>query len=437
MSVHGKVKLIRALGWGDITQSGKMPAIAPVPNSNLPFPVTFRSLNQRNYRIWAGGAIVSNVGTWMQRVAQDWLVLTQLTHHSAAAVGIIMSLQFGPQFLLLPVTGFAADHFNRRWLLFATQAASGVLALILGLLSIGGMVQLWHVYLLAFLLGCVSAFDTPARQTFVSDLVGETDLPNAVALNSTSFNAARMIGPAIAGLVIEWTGCGWAFILNGLSYLAVLVSLLMLDASGLHPIDRPDAVNSRLLEGFHYVARHPNLQLALWMMFFISTFGINFPIFISTMDVDAFHADAQTYGILSSIMAVGSVAGALMAAHRSTPSIRLLAMAAAGFAISMCLAAIMPGLFSFGMVLMAVGISTQTFMTSTNSLIQLTTESAMRGRVIAILFAIAMGSTPLGAPLMGWIADQFGPRIAMFAGGTSGLFALLSVFVYRKHLKQA
>ena len=372
----------------------------------------------------------------MQRVAQDWLVLTELTHHSAAAVGVIMSLQFGPQFLLLPVTGLAADHLDRRWLLFATQAASGLLALILGLLSLSGLVQLWHVYILAFLLGCVSAFDTPARQTFVSDLVGESDLPNAVALNSTSFNAARMIGPAIAGLVIEWTGCGWAFILNAISYLAVLASLLMLDTHQLHPVGRPDATNNRLLDGFRYVARHPKLQLALWMMFFISTFGINFPIFISTMDVDAFHANAQTYGILSSVMATGSVAGALMAAHRSAPTVRLLSLAALGFTISMCLAAFMPGLISFGLVLIAVGISTQTFMTSTNSMVQLSTESAMRGRVIAILFAIAMGSTPLGAPLMGWLADQFGPRVAMFAGGTSGLFALLTVFIYRKHLKR-
>ncbi len=401
----------------------------------MPFQTTFRSLKQRNYRIWAAGAIVSNVGTWMQRVAQDWLVLTELTHHNAAAVGIIMSLQFGPQFLLLPVTGMAADHLDRRWLLFATQTASGLLALILGVLSITGLVALWHVYLLAFLLGCVSAFDTPARQTFVSDLVGETDLPNAVALNSTSFNAARMIGPAIAGLVIEWVGCGWAFILNALSYLAVLVSLLMLDTHRMHPVSKPDSSNNRLLDGFRYVGRRADLQLALWMMFFISTFGINFPIFISTMDVDVFHANAQTYGILSSVMAIGSVAGALMAAHRTAPSVRLLALAASGFGASVCLAALMPGLISFGFVLIAVGISTQTFMTSTNSLVQLATESAMRVRVIAILFAIAMGSTPLGAPLMGWIADQFGPRTAMFAGGTSGLFALLTVYLYRNRLQ--
>ena len=175
---------------------------------------TFRSLRTFNYRVWASGAIVSNIGTWMQRTAQDWLVLTELTHHNATSVGIVMSLQFGPQMLLLPLTGYAADHFDRRKLLFATQAAMGSLALGLGILTVTGLVQLWQVYVFAGLLGCVTAFDSPARQTFVSELVGEADLSNAVALNSTSFNAARMIGPAVAGLLIASVGTGWVFLIN-------------------------------------------------------------------------------------------------------------------------------------------------------------------------------------------------------------------------------
>src|SRR5580693_4550095 len=171
----------------------------------------FRSLRVLNYRVWAGGALVSNVGTWMQRTAQDWLVLTQLTHNNATAVGVVMALQFGPQVLLLPWTGFAADHFDRRKLLIATQAAMGALALGLGILVVTGLIQLWHVYVFAFLLGCVTAFDSPTRQTFVSDLVVEADLSNAVALNSTSFNGARMIGPAAAGILIAAVGTGWVF----------------------------------------------------------------------------------------------------------------------------------------------------------------------------------------------------------------------------------
>src|SRR5271156_3590484 len=191
-------------------------------NPIVPAKGTFRSLKVFNYRVWAGGAIVSNVGTWMQRTAQDWIVLTQLTHHNASAVGLVMALQFGPQLLLLPLTGFAADHFDRRKLLLATQGAMGALALGLGILTVTGLVQLWQVYVFAFLLGCVSAFDSPARQTFVSELVVEADLSNAVGLNSTSFNAARMIGPAVAGVLIAAVGSGWVFLINAASFAAVL-----------------------------------------------------------------------------------------------------------------------------------------------------------------------------------------------------------------------
>src|SRR5580698_4432379 len=198
----------------------------------------FRSLRGFNYRVWACGALVSNVGTWMQRTAQDWLVLTQLTHKNATALGVVMALQFGPHLPLLPLTGFAADHLDRRKLLLATQAAMGALAFGLGILTITGLVQLWHVYVFAFLLGCVTAFDSPARHTFVAELVGETDLSNAVALNSSSFNAARMIGPAVAGTMIAALGSGWVFVINGASFVAVLGSLAMLRVDELHPQER-------------------------------------------------------------------------------------------------------------------------------------------------------------------------------------------------------
>ena len=285
---------------------------------------TFRSLNSFNYRVWAGGAIVSNVGTWMQRTAQDWLVLTQLTHHNATAVGIVMALQFGPHLLLLPLTGFAADHLDRRKLLFATQAAMGALALGLGILTVAGLVQLWHVYVFAFLLGCVTAFDAPARQTFVSELVGEADLSNAVALNSTSFNAARMIGPAIAGVLIASVGTGWVFLINAASFVAVLCSLGFLRVSELHRSRRAVRTRGSLAEGFRYVWKRPDLKAVLLMLFLIGTFGLNFPIFISTMSVTVFHAGASQYGLLTSIMAIGSVAGALLAARRAKPAFGVL-----------------------------------------------------------------------------------------------------------------
>lgn len=386
---------------------------------------TFRSLNIRNYRIWAGGALVSNVGTWMQRTAQDWIVLTQLTNHNATAVGIVMGLQFGPQILLLPVTGFAADHLDRRKLLMATQLAMGLLALGLGLLTVTGLVQLWHVYMFAFGLGCVAAFDAPARQTFVSDLVTEAELSNAVALNSTSFNAARMIGPACAGLLVASVGSGWVFLLNAASYVAVLFSLSRLRIDELHTRHKVPRQRGSLVDGFRYVWHRPDLKAILLMLFLFGTFGLNFPIFISTMSVTVFHQGASKYGLLTSIMAIGSVTGALLAARREKPTMALLLMGAGIFGAGLTLAALMPNYWLFGLMLIVIGVSAQTFTTSANSTIQLSTEPAMRGRVMAIFMAIALGGTPLGAPIVGWVADGYGPRWALAVGAAAGFGSVL------------
>jgi MFS family permease len=386
---------------------------------------TFRSLQTFNYRMWAGGAFVSNVGTWMQRTAQDWIVLTQLTHHNATAVGVVMSLQFGPQVLLLPLTGFAADHLDRRKLLFVTQGSMGALALGLGVLTVAGLVQLWQVYMFAFLLGCVSAFDAPARQTFVSELVVEADVSNAVGLNSTSFNAARMIGPAIAGVLIAAVGSGWVFLINAASFAAVLCSLSLLRVDALHRTDRAHRTRGSLVEGFRYVWKRPDLKAMLLMLFLIGTFGLNFPIFISTMSVTVFHAGAGQYGVLSSVMAIGSVAGALLAARREKPHIAILLAGGAVFGFGCAMAAIMPNHWLFGLALVLIGVSAQTFTTTVNSMVQLSTEPAMRGRVVAILLAIALGGTPIGAPIVGWVADAWGPRWALGIGAASGFGAAI------------
>lgn len=398
---------------------------------------TFRSLAGYNYRVWAAGALVSNVGTWMQRTAQDWLVLTELTDNSATAVGIVMSLQFGPSLLLLPLTGYVADRYDRRKVLLATQCAMGLLALGLGLLTLLGVAQLWQVYLFAFLLGCVSAFDAPARQTFVSELVGEQHLTNAVALNSTSFNAARMIGPAVAGLLIASVGTGWVFLINALSYIAVLGSLAMLRVAELHWRGRAPRAEGGLLAGLRYVWDRPDLKTVLFMLFLLGTFGLNFPIFISTMAVGAYQAGAGHYGVLSSAMAVGSVAGALFTASRARPHIARLVNSSALFGLGCALAALMPSYQTFGAMLVLVGIAAQTFTTSTNSVVQLSTELAMRGRVMAILLAILMGATPLGAPAVGWVADTFGPRWALGVGAASGIAAAIVGLLYRRRARAA
>jgi MFS family permease len=386
----------------------------------------FRSLNNFNYRLWAAGCLVSNVGTWMQRTAQDWLVLTQLTHHNASAVGTVMALQFGPQLLLLPWTGWVADHVDQRKLMMVTQAAMGVLALALGLLTIAGVVQLWQVYVFAFLFGCASAFDAPVRQTFVAQLVGDADLPNAVALNSTSFNAARMIGPAAAGLLIAGVGTGWAFLINGLSYVAVLASLAWLrkDELHAHPRAHGSTGGRGMLDGLRYVWKRPDLMAILAMLFLIATFGLNFPIFIGTMAVSVFHTDARGYSLLSSTMAVGSVIGALLAAGRERTHFGALLIGAGVFGVGCLLAAVAPGYLWFAAALALTGVAALTFTNTSNSLIQLSTEPAMRGRVMAVRLGIALGTTPIGAPIVGWVADHAGPRWALGVAAASGVAAL-------------
>jgi MFS family permease len=346
-----------------------------------------------------------------------------LTDHSATAVGTVMALQFGPALLLLPLSGHAADHMDRRRLLLFTQAAAGLLALGLGIVTLAGVVQLWQVYGFALLLGCVTAFDAPARQAFVSDLVRDDSLANAVALNSASFNAARMVGPAIAGVLIAAVGEGWLFLVNAASYAAVLVSLTWLRVHELHAHPPPERARGGLLAGLHYVRQRPDLVAVLVMLALIGTFGFNFAIFISTMSVTVFHGDASQYGLLTSAMAVGTMSGALLSARRPFPGMVLMGGAAGVFGVTLALAAMMPTPWSFAAVLFVVGLAALTFMTASNSMMQLTTERGMRGRVLALRIAVVMGGTPVGAPLVGWVVDRFGARWALGVGALSGIAA--------------
>jgi MFS family permease len=392
----------------------------------MKYPTTgpFRALRSFNFRVWSAGALVSNIGTWMQRVAQDWLVLTRLTHHDASALGVVMALQFAPQLLLLPWTGFAADHFNQRRLLMITQTAMGVLALALGVLTVLNVIQLWHVYVFAFVFGSAAALDAPVRQTFVAELVGDADLPSAVSLNSTSFNAGRMVGPAAAGLVIAEAGTGWAFLLNGISFAAVLISMTLFRAAEMRTNARAPRSAGGFMAGLRYVWSRPDLRAILIMLFLIGTFGLNFTIFISTMAVNVFHTDARGFGLLSSIMAVGTVAGALLAGA-VRPQFGSLLFGAGLFGIGCTLGAIAPGYWWFAGALIIVGVAALTFTINTNSMMQLSTEPAMRGRVMALRLAVALGAIPLGAPIVGWVANRFGPRWALGLGAASGFAAAI------------
>ncbi len=394
-----------------------------------PLSRAFRSLGNFNFRVWTAGGLVSNIGTWMQRVAQDWIVLTQLTHHDATAVGIVTGLQFAPQLLLLPWSGLAADRFNQRKLLMLTQASMGVLATALGILTISGYIRLWHVYVFAFVFGAAAALDAPVRQTFVGELVGDEHLPNAIALNSTSFFAGQMIGPAVAGLVIAKIGTGWAFLLNGLSFGAVLLSMVLLRVQQLRINARASRAPGGFIEGLRYVWTRPDLRSIVVMLFLIGTFGFNFPIFISTMAVSVFHTDARGFGLLSSIMAVGTMSGAFLSAGRDKPKFGTLLLGSGILGIGCMLAALSPGYWSFAAALAVIGVAALTFTTATNSMMQLSTRPAMRGRVMAIRVGVALGGTSVGAPIVGWVANRFGPRWALGVGASSG-FAAALVAIY-------
>ncbi|MGO3885089.1 MAG: MFS transporter [Mycetocola sp.] len=382
----------------------------------------FRSLRGYNYRVWFIGALVSNIGAWMQATTQNWVVLTDLTNNDAVAVGVTMALQFGPQLLLVPITGLIADRFNKRTILFCTQSALMVLAISLGLLLLLGHAELWHLYLFALLLGIVNAVDAPARQTFVAELVTDHNMTNAVALNAASFNSARLIGPAVAGLLIVGIGAGWVFIVNSFTFIAVLIALSMLKTDQLRVFPIATRKRGDIVEGFRYVARRPDLVVVFSIVFLIGAFGMNFPIFASTMAVE-FGRGAGEFGMLSSILAIGSLTGALMAARRATARMRVVVLAAAGFGVSAIAASLMPTFWTFAFSLIFIGFSTVTLMTTANGLVQTTTDPAVRGRVMALYMAILMGGTPIGAPIVGAVANAFGPRWSLVVGGVAGLVA--------------
>ncbi|MCU1440903.1 MAG: transporter [Rhodoglobus sp.] len=390
----------------------------------------FRSLRVINYRLWFAGAFVSNTGAWMQRTAQDWIVLTELTDHDAAAVGITMALQFGPLLLLMPVSGLMADRFDRKRLLLWTQGLSAALALGLGILVISGAVQLWHVYVFALLLGVVTAIDGPARQAFVSELVDDADLSNAVALNATSFQAARLVGPAVAGVLVALIGAGPVFLVNALSYAGVISSLALIRRKQLRAAPKLTRARGQIRDGMRYVGSRPDILVVLAMVFLVGTFGFNFPVFISTMSTIEFGQGASGFGLLSSILAIGALVGSLLAARRERPRFGVIVIAASAFGVACILAALTPTYWTFGASLVIVGIASMTIMSTANAYVQTTTEPSMRGRVMAIYMAIFSGGTPIGAPVVGLVANHFGPRWSLAIAAASGICAAVVAVIW-------
>jgi MFS family permease len=375
--------------------------------------------------------VISNTGSWMQRVAQDWLVLS-LTHNSGTALGITTGLQFAPMLLSL-WGGAVADRYPKRTILMVTQALMGTLALLLGVLALTGTVQIWQVYALAFGLGLVTVVDNPTRQAFAVEMVGRDDMANAIALNSAVFNLARIVGPAVAGLVIAAVGTPAAFLVNAASYGAVLISLKLMRPAELHAVPRAPRAAGQLREALTYVRARPALWMTLILIFFVGTFGMNFQVTTALMSRGVFHTGAGSFGVASAVFALGALGGALIAARRAKPTLRLLVGTALAFGVLDILSGLMPDFLSFVVILIPIGLALLTLTTAANSTMQLGTTAEMRGRVMGLYMLVFLGGTPIGSPLAGWVAEAYGPRVAIIAGGVISVVATVAVGMVLAH----
>ncbi len=390
---------------------------------------TFASLSVRNYRYYFFGGLLANTGTWIGRTSQDWLVLTMLTDHNSTDLGIVTALQFLPVVLLAPIAGAITDRYRKRNILFATQSALLVTSAILAVLMVTGTVQLWHVYLLALAQGVATALDNPTRQAFVSEMVDREHLSNAVGLNATSFNAARLIGPGIAGLMIAAFGVGPTQIINAVSFVAVLFALRAMRLDELSPAPQQHG-KGKIREGIGYVRHRPDIMLIMFIVFMLGTFGMNFQVTIALMATTVFHKGAAEYGLLGSVMAIGSLAAALAAARRQRPRLRIILVALVGFTIFSAVAALAPSYALFALFLIPTGLFAITVLNTSNATVQLSVEPEFRGRVMALYMAIFMGGTPIGSPIIGWIGTVLGARWTILIGSIACVLTVVAALAY-------
>ncbi len=391
---------------------------------------TFASLAYPNYKKWFIGAIIANIGTWMQRIAQTWVVLAELSEDSGVAVGTVVALQFLPTLLLTPVGGLLADRVEKKKLLISTQLGLALSSLSLGAIVLSGNAELWHVYIFALVLGTLAALDQPVRMTFVSELVPPTSLANAVGLNATSFNGARLIGPAVAGFLIAAVGSGWVFIITGIAFAGPITAMFLMKEEDMYAGARAARKDRGLGVAVRYVREHADIAVIISVMAVVGAFGLNFQLFISTMARDAFDRGPEDFGILNTLMGLGSLAGALMAARRTRPRTRLVVGAAAAFGALTLASAFMPSYELYGAMGILVGFFATTTMNSANSTIQLASSPEVRGRVMSLYLMVFLGSTPVFSPFLGWIAETYGARTAVAMGGGFTLVAALAAMLW-------
>ena len=394
----------------------------------------FRSLRVRNYRLYFIGQTISMSGTWMQSVAQAWLVLK--LSGGGVALGIVTALQFLPMLLAGPWGGVIADRVDKRRLVTITQSLSGLLALALGILTVTGVVQLWMVYLLAFLLGLVSLADMPARQAFVIEMVGADDVANAVSLNSVLTNAARIVGPATAGILIATIGIGPCFLANAASYVAVVAAFVAMDPGELRRAKPVQRKSGQLREGLRYVWSRPDLRAPILLMAVVGTLAYNFAVVLPLMVKVVFHGGAGELGVLYSVMGAGAVAGGLVIAARSRATHTMLAWSALALGVALVATALAPGLGTELGVMVLVGVASTAFIATANTLLQLGSSEEMRGRVMALFMMVFLGTTPIGGPLVGWLAERFGPREALLVGAVATVVAGTAALIRLRHVRE-
>jgi MFS family permease len=390
---------------------------------------TFLALRVRNYRLYFTGQAISVSGTWMQTIALALLVLSDRVHGNGFDVGVVTALQFVPMLLLGSWGGLIADRVDKRRLLFFTQGSAGFLAMSLGVLTALGTVELWELYIFATLLGVVNLFDNPARQTFVSEMVGRDLLPNAVSLNSVLMNSARVIGPAIGSVVILLLGFPACFLVNAATYVAVIVALALMRTADLHRNPRVERAKGQVREGLRYVWTTPALRDPLLVMAVVGIFAFNFTTTLPLLAKFTFHGGAGTYSLLTSAMGSGAVVGGLLVAHRSRPSRALLSLIGLGFGTMILVVSGSPDEVFAVAALVLMGVGSISFIATANATLQLNSDPSMRGRVMALYATAFLGSTPIGAPLVGWISDVTSPRVALLVGGMATLGACVPLAV--------
>ncbi len=397
---------------------------------------TFAALRVRNFRIYVSAHAVASTGTWMQNIALEWLVLE--LSGSPAAVGITMACQFLPMLLIGLYGGMIADRYPKRVVLMVTQSVNGILSAVLAVLTITGNIRVEHVYLFALAAGLVFVVDNPTRQVFVNEVVPERYVRNAIALNAAVFQTSRLIGPAVAAVLIATVGSGWAFAANAVSYIAPLAGLMLIRSAELLPTPALERAPGQLRSALRYVAARPHVAWTIVLVGVVGTFGLKFPVVLTAMAHETFAGGAELYGLFNVVIAVGSVAGALIAGARTHPRLRTLVLGAAAFGVAQFAAALAPGLGLFLVALVAMGVVNLAFQAMANSSVQSWVDPEVRGRVMSLYMLAFVGGTPLGGPMIGWITDAFGARVGMaFCGLVPLLAAVVVAGVLARHARRA